>query len=94
MLIFTIAIVEGVILVLFTYRFLQKYAHKNVSKSSKLATFIGWILGFSIICILPLDICLVTFGSYQFLERKAHWKDAKTGGRPCFRCLRPRRRLG
>jgi hypothetical protein len=63
MIIYSIAAVEGIILSLFTYRMLYQYAHVKASRASKIFTFLGWMLGFSIICILPIDICLVSFNT-------------------------------
>ena len=60
MLLYITAGVEGALLLMLTLYLLLRYAHKDAGWFVKFITFIGWMLGFSIITILPLDIYIVS----------------------------------
>lgn len=54
------SITEWSLLLVFTGVYLWKHAHVTTPWAVRLATFIGWFMGFSIIAILPLDILVTT----------------------------------
>ncbi len=60
MILIAFSVVEWTLLCLFTIVYLYKHAHTSTPWLVRIATFIGWLMGFSIIAILPLDILITT----------------------------------
>lgn len=51
-----ITIVEIIVLLIFTYYLLRKYAAKEVTLGIKILVYFAWFLSFSIVILVPLDV--------------------------------------
>ncbi len=51
-----ITILEIIMLFLYTYYLLRKYAAKEVSIGIKTLVYFSWVISFSIVILVPLDV--------------------------------------
>lgn len=59
-------IIEQVLVAAFAFLLIMKYSHVNSSFIVKFMAFLGWLIGFGMIALLPLDIIFVRLENNDF----------------------------